>query len=155
LLIGKKAPSSKPDAEELPSPRSDKEELLPKPKEGPADKEAAKPLPEPPSEDKYYARLESENNVVQVPARNIPIILAALANPNALRNKDLAVFDVSKVDAIDIKNPAGTVKLRKLGEPEKWRLIEDNSIREADPSAVLTLLNMLAVRKQVKDFPTD
>lgn len=166
LLIGKKVPKTEVKAELLPQPKvepdgKDKPEPKEKPKEEkPAPDASAELLPQPKIEpegaddEKYYARLESENNVVQISGKNIPIILAALADPSVIRNKDLATYDISKVDAIDIKTAAGTVKLRKLGDPAKWRLIEDGNIRDADASAVLTLNNMLTVRRQVKEFPT-
>jgi Domain of unknown function (DUF4340) len=158
LLIGKKVPI-KDNAELLPEPKAADDKVKPD------DKDIAELLPQPraddrmkeepsPADDKYYARLESENNVVQISGRNIPILLAALANPDSIRNKDLAVFDVSKVDAIDIKSPNGKVTLRKLGEPEKWRVIEDGNIRDADAGAVAKLLNMLTIHRQVKEFPT-
>ncbi len=53
--------------------------------------------------EKLYARLDSESNVVRVPAKNIDAIARVAENPSALRNRDLTDIDQSKTDAIDIQ----------------------------------------------------
>jgi hypothetical protein len=135
-------PKDKPDAK-------DQDNAKPKEKEKPAAKENDEPKIE-----KYYARMENENNVVRVPAKNVDSILKALGDLNAMRNKDIVAFDTSKVDAVDIKTAGGLVKLRKVGSAEKWQLVEDGKLREADQEAVKELLNKLTTKRQVKDFPT-
>lgn len=104
--------------------------------------------------EKYYARMENENNVVRVNGKNVEAIAGTLGNLANLRNRDLVSVDTSKIDAIDIKNALGVVKLRKTGVPEKWQLVEEGGkLKEADQQSVNTLLNTLTTRRQVKDFP--
>jgi hypothetical protein len=120
--------------------------------------------------EKYYARMENENNVVRVNGKNIEAIAGTLGKLSELRSRDLIAVDTSKIDAIDIKNANGVIKLRKVGDPEKWQLLEaDGKFRDVDQQAVMTpegftppgaerprstaLVNMLTVKRQVKDFP--
>src|SRR5208283_2944391 len=105
-------------------------------------------------EEKYYARLKSEHNVVRLPAKTVEPILATLHNPSALRNRDLVQFDVPRTDAIDIKNASGELRLRKVGIPAKWKIYDGpNQLRDADQAEVNLLLNALNTKRQVKDFP--
>ena len=148
LLIGNEVPAEKPAAK----PAKETPDVV---KEF-AD---AEKLPEPKAEasddDKYYyARLESENNVFKLPARSLKVIRDALGEIHVLRGKDLAVVDTSKADAIDIKNAQGVIQLRKVGEPEKWKIVDNGAFRDADQGAVTTLLNVLTTKRQVKDYPT-
>jgi len=145
LLIGNVVPADQPAAKA--NPEATKEfaaaEKLPEPKAVDSD------------DDKYfYARLESENNVIKLPARSLQVIRDVLGDVAILRGKDLVAIDTSKADAIDIKNAQGTIQLRKVGEPEKWQIIDNGSFRDADQQAVTTLLNVLATKRQVKEYPT-
>jgi hypothetical protein len=107
-----------------------------------------------PKGDKFYARLEKENHVVKVPARSIEPISKLLKEPATLRDRDLVKIDQFKTDAIDIKNASGLVQLRNTGTPAIWKLYDDSAkAREADHSAVTTLLSTLTAKRQVKDFP--
>jgi hypothetical protein len=121
--------------------------------------------------EKYYARMENENNVVRVNGKNVEAIAGTLGKLSELRSRDLIAVDTSKIDAIDIKSAGGVIKLRKVGDPEKWQLVEaDGKFRDVDPQAVQTpessftppgvekprstaLINMLTAKRQVKDFP--
>jgi hypothetical protein len=99
-----------------------------------------------------YARLESEDAVVKVAAKNVEPILRLIAEPAILRNRDLVQIDQGRVDAIDIQNTAGFIKLRK--PKAAWRLFMDKAKPEsADDLAVSGLLNDLAKRKQIQFFP--
>ncbi len=104
--------------------------------------------------EKRYARLESDNNVVKVAVKPLDAIAAVIENPNALRNRDLLSLPErdNKVDAIDLKNASGTVRLRKVDG--KWKVWEDgNKSQPADLSAVNVLLNSLTAQRLVRDFP--
>jgi hypothetical protein len=121
--------------------------------------------------EKYYARMEKEKNVVRVNGKNVEAIAGTLGKLSELRSRELIAVDTSKIDAIDIKNASGVIKLRKVGDPEKWQLVEaDGKFRDVDPQAVQTpessftppgvekprstaLINMLTAKRQVKDFP--
>jgi hypothetical protein len=104
--------------------------------------------------DMYYARLESERAVVKVPAKNVESILKVAEDPHALRNRDLVQLDTFKTDAIDIKNAAEPLKLRRTGQPESWKLFTGaGQPRNADDRAVQDLLTALTTKRQVKSFP--
>jgi hypothetical protein len=106
-------------------------------------------------EDKYYARLLSEKNVVAVAAKPVEPLLKALDDPASLRNRDLVQIDVPKIDAINIKDAEGKlVQLRHTGEPKRWRLVEGDKLVDADDISVQSLLKALTAKKQVKEFPT-
>jgi hypothetical protein len=103
--------------------------------------------------DKYYARLEKENNIVLVSAKALEPVLKALDDPNGLRNRDLVNIEQPKIDALDIKSPDGSFKLRKSGF-DAWKIYDDSGKpRTADRAEVTMLLNGLTVKRQVKDFP--
>jgi hypothetical protein len=105
-------------------------------------------------EEKYYARLEDERNIVKVPAKKVDEILKVVANPSLIRNRDLVTIDSFKVDAIDVKlGERELIKLRHAGEPVVWKLYESGKVQEADNSSVQSLLTALANKRQVKDFP--
>jgi len=54
---------------------------------------------------------------------------------------------------VDIKSPDGSFKLRKFGF-DAWKMYDDSGkLRATDRAEVITLLNGLTVRRQVKDFP--
>src|SRR5262249_31496642 len=64
--------------------------------------------------DKFYVRLESDKAAAQVAAKNIEPILNVAQDPSVLRNRDLVQVDQGKTDAVDVKNPTGLIKLRKV-----------------------------------------
>lgn len=101
--------------------------------------------------DKLYARLEDDTNVVRIPAKSVEPIAQVAADPAALRNRDLAQFDASRADAVDIQGPAGAVTLRKPAA--LWQLYQAGKPRKAENSAVLDLLTALTARRQVQSFP--
>jgi hypothetical protein len=161
LLIGKKVPGETKAAAKKDEPKKDE------PKKDDKKDEAKKDEPkkddkkdEPKKDDKaadeeqYYVRLESDNNVARLPAKSIKPLLDVLTNTTVLRNKDLVQFDNGKVDAIDVQNAGGEVKLRKLGEPAKWKLLDGDKFRDVDQSSVTKLLNVLTTKRQVRDFPS-
>jgi hypothetical protein len=106
-------------------------------------------------EDKYYARLENENNVVKLPAKSVEPILNVAKDLNSIRDKDLVHVDQhSQVDAIDVKNSQGLLKLRKTGTPPKWRIYDQNGTpTNADLAHVDALITALSVPRQVTGFP--
>ncbi|MBL8795170.1 MAG: DUF4340 domain-containing protein [Planctomycetia bacterium] len=148
LLIGKKVPGEAKKEEKQDEPKKDDK------KDEAKKDEPKKDEPKSSDEDYYYARLESESNVVKLPAKSIKPLLDVLGNTSVLRNKDLVQFEPSKVDAIDVQNAGGEVKLRKVGEPAKWKLLDGDKFRDVDQSSVTKLLNVLNTRRQVRDFPT-
>jgi Domain of unknown function (DUF4340) len=105
--------------------------------------------------EKLYARLESERNVVKIPAKKVEPITKAIDNPSAMRNRDLTDVETTLVDAIDL-NPDGRslVKLRKEGQPGTWKLFEAGKPQDADSTNVQGLLTALTKKREVKEFPT-
>jgi hypothetical protein len=103
--------------------------------------------------DKFYARVESEKNVVKVPAKKVDAIVKVAENPAILRNRDLTQLDTAKVDAIDLRSNERDVKLRKTGQPAEWKIFDAGKSEEAESSAVQGLLTALTAKRQVKDFP--
>jgi hypothetical protein len=101
--------------------------------------------------EKLYARLESESNVVRVPAKSIDAIARVAENPSALRNRDLTDIDQSKTDAIDIQSASGLIKLRKSGAT--WKLYDAGKSQSADDPTVQELLRALTAKRQVESFP--
>jgi len=109
----------------------------------------------PDDKEKRYARLESENNVVKVPVKPLLAIATVIDNPNILRNRDLVQLTreaIDKVDAIDLRNASGVIKLRKVGN--QWKIWEDASKSvPADANVIGDLLTRLAQPRQITDFP--
>jgi hypothetical protein len=101
--------------------------------------------------EKLYARLESESNVVRVPAKSIDAIALVAENPAVLRNRDLTDIDQSKTDAIDIQSASGLIKLRKSGAT--WKLYDAGKSQSADDPTVQELLRALTAKRQVESFP--
>jgi hypothetical protein len=105
-------------------------------------------------EDKYWARLQSERNLVKVPGKKVEAIVKVADNPSILRNRDLVQIDTGRVDAIDVQQAGQTaLKLRKAGEPASWKIAESGKLQEADAGAVQKMLNDLTAKRLVKEFP--
>jgi hypothetical protein len=101
--------------------------------------------------DQLYARLESESNIVRIPAKGIDAILQVAANPAVLRNRDLVQVDANRADAIDVQSTAGMVKLRK---PQAvWQIQDAGKWRNAETQTVQDLLSALNTKRQVQAFP--
>jgi hypothetical protein len=104
--------------------------------------------------DKFYARLESDKNIVKVPAAKVDAVLKVFGNPAILRNHDLTQIDTAKVDAIDVQPAnANAFKLRKTGDPAVWKIYDSSKVHEADSATVQALLTALTVKRLVKEFP--
>jgi Domain of unknown function (DUF4340) len=102
--------------------------------------------------DKYYARLESDRAVVEVPARLVEPVLKVAQAPEVLRNRDLIQADTGKVDAVDITNATATMHLRKPLS-ESWKLYVGSEARPADAHAVSELLAALSAKRLIRTFP--
>ncbi|CAN5396112.1 hypothetical protein BH10PLA2_BH10PLA2_03020 [soil metagenome] len=104
--------------------------------------------------DQYYARLESDSNVVKIPASKIAGILKLTDDPSPLRNRDLVQADTNHIDAVDLQ-PAGREMLvfRKSGTPQQWKLYEAGKPEDVDMVAIQDLLHSLTTKRVVKDFP--
>jgi hypothetical protein len=106
------------------------------------------------SGDKYYARLEKDTAVVRVAARNIEPLVKVAEAPDVLRNRDLVQVDPAKVDAVNIQNGGGLLKLRKPGLGEGWKLYAGTGpAQTADDRAVPDLLTSLTTKRIIKSFP--
>ncbi|HMF12980.1 MAG TPA: DUF4340 domain-containing protein, partial [Gemmataceae bacterium] len=143
LLVGKKVPEDKPEKKD--EKKEDKKETK---------KEEQKP--EPAKSEHYYARLESENSVVKLSGKSVDALVAAAGDPDTLRDRDLAHFDRDKVDAIQVENAEGTIKLYKIDGT--WKLWRDKSGASTEKTAVDGLLGSFDPkregRRRVDSFPT-
>src|SRR5439155_26790 len=63
-------------------------------------------------------------------------------------------IETAKVDAIDITNPGGQLRLRHAGASEPWKLYAGSTPpRIADSRAVQDLLTLLTTKRQIRSFP--
>jgi hypothetical protein len=100
-----------------------------------------------------YARLDSEKNVVKLPADSLTIFRNVLEDDKVrqnLRDRVLVRFDPKKIDAIELQGADGkSFRLlrveNKIGfGPENWKLIREGSpTQNADSGAVTALLDAL------------
>ena len=103
---------------------------------------------------KYYARLESDRNIVKVPGSKVEALTKILDTPGVLRSHELLQIDPSHVDAINVKlHDQEILKMRKAGDPASWKLYDGAHAQEPDSGAVQRLLNELTAKRLVKDFP--
>ncbi len=120
------------------------------------DKKAEDKKPEEKTE-YYYARMAGENSVTQIPAKKIEPFLDLLKTPEELRDHTLVrVPQGGAVDAVDVKNSYGLIKLRltAAGAMKRWELYRgDQKGVETDESSVQTLLRDLTSSHQIKTFP--
>src|SRR4029079_15011995 len=114
------------------------------------------PIPPPPPA-KLYVKLEGSNTGVRVnPPPTLDGLIAAIANPDPLRDRDLMKdTDKNRIDAIDISVGGQVTKLRKSGGPfGEWKLYGgSNDPQTANPQVVARLLDLVAKPGIVKDFP--
>ncbi|MFL5340006.1 MAG: DUF4340 domain-containing protein [Gemmataceae bacterium] len=106
--------------------------------------------------EKTWARLGGEQFVVKLPTKALEPIKKVVANPMALRDRNLATFAPGAVDAIDISlRGEKKFELRRVGPAQQWRLYEvgSDSFENASQMAVMQLLNKLTERRIVKEFP--
>src|SRR6266851_4110925 len=146
LLIGKKVPSkSEKKSDEKKSEDKKKDDAKKDEKKIDHDHKDEKTEHKEEVKEKYYARLEGENAVVAVTAKSIEPILKVIADPGALRNRDLVQNDQveTKTDAVDIQNTSGLIKFRK---PQlNWEVYSGGSpARKADDASIQGLAGLLA-----------
>ncbi len=101
---------------------------------------------------KYYARLGDDRAVVRISAANVDAISAVAADPAILRNRDLVRSRPAEIDAIDVKNAGGLIKIRGT-EAKRKLLVGDAKPRNADDRTVGDLLGALSQPRQVQSFP--
>lgn len=113
--------------------------------------------PLPPPAFKLYVKIEGSNTVVRVnPPATWDGLVAAIANPDPLRDRDLVKdSDKNRIDAIDITVGGQVTKLRKANGPfGSWKLYGGpNDPQDANPAVVAKLLDLVAKPGVVKDFP--
>ncbi|HZU37866.1 MAG TPA: DUF4340 domain-containing protein, partial [Gemmataceae bacterium] len=100
----------------------------------------------------YYARLANTDTVVKVAAKNVDPIVKVTANPVELRSHDLVEVEESGVDAVDVKNEHGTLRLRHVGSD--WKVFDDaGKATKADNDAVQDLVRAVTAHRTIKTFP--
>lgn len=105
-------------------------------------------------DNKYYARLGGDKSVIKIEADKLNPILLAAKDPDVLRSRQLVLVEQSKIDAVDIQDTNGLIKLRQP-EAGAWKVtspqVKDE--RKADTQSVSGLLSMLTAKHQVQSFP--
>ena len=104
--------------------------------------------------DMLYARLESDSNIVKIPASKVSGLLKLADDPSPLRNRDLVLGDTAHLDAIDL-HPTGRDLLvfRKNANPPQWKMYEGGKPEDVDMVSIQDLIHNLTNKRVVKDFP--
>jgi len=101
---------------------------------------------------KLYVRLDSSSALVKVTAKSIEAIAKVAEDPAALRSHEVVQLDTSRVDAVDIRNSSGAIKLRHT--EGGWKIVgDDNKLQKADGAAVSNFLRDLTDKRTVRSFP--
>lgn len=108
----------------------------------------------------YYVRMASEQAVVRVPAAKLVKVFELFSAPDKLRDRSLVQADggrSDRIDAIDIKNSSGLIKLRKSGDAlaATWKMYREGTAHPTEAAVVRDLIDALTKKKGVVDFPTD
>jgi hypothetical protein len=112
-----------------------------------------KPVDDKAPEKKYYARVEGEQSVVRVPAKDVDPLRKLLDDPGAVRDRNLVRFDNLKTpDAIQVQN--GSVAF-DLFHPEAkpWQLYRGDREVKADDKVIQDLTTHLTQKNLVRSFP--
>ncbi|MFO0804596.1 MAG: DUF4340 domain-containing protein [Gemmataceae bacterium] len=113
--------------------------------------------PLPPPAFKLYVKVGDSKTVVRVnPPATFDGLVAAIANPDPLRDRDLVKdSDKNRIDAIDLTVGGQVTKLRKVGGSfGRWQLFGGpNDPQDANTAVVAKLLDLVAKPGVVKDFP--
>ncbi len=118
----------------------------------------------------YYAKLANEKTVVRLKATDADALRALLGDRGALRNRTLVASERA-VDAIDVKNSGGTVRLRREEgakppptmpgrqprfDTDAWMLWRDDTTPSTvDPQLMMSqdsLLNLLKQKNLIVSF---
>jgi hypothetical protein len=107
------------------------------------------------SEPYYYARMDGESAVVRVPEAKVEPLLKVLAAPDVLRDRSLVQADSTRkdlIDAVNLQNSTGLVKLRKPEGTGDWKVYRDGTSQATEFGSVRDLIDALTEKKQVKTF---
>lgn len=131
---------------------------LTRPGEGPGGKPETEVLyigkPVEGNKDQVYARFEGDAAVAKVRDEAYQFLKRSLENPGPLRTRDLVRIDPRKVDAIDIETPGNKVELRRGEKETEWSVLDAaGKATNANPTFVMNLLNRLAEKGLVTEFP--
>jgi hypothetical protein len=147
LLIGKKAPEEKADKKDDKDAKKDDKK----------DKAKDDKKPDPNKVEFYYARLANETSVVKVPWNKVKHLVEVAKKPDVLRDRNLADFDRSKLDAVRIENSNGNILLYRPAPLDPWKLWRGGS-QDAEKFVVDDLLAALGPQTdgkgRVESFPT-
>jgi len=110
----------------------------------------------------YYAKLASDDGVMQINAKWLEPLQRAVEEPGKLRSLDVAVFDESKVDVIVINQGKTEYKFYRAApakekllpfemEPE-WQLAIGGKLEKVGGQAVLSLLQLIQGKKAISEF---
>jgi hypothetical protein len=113
--------------------------------------------------EKVYARLDSDHNVVRLPAKSLEPVTNVLDDKQVLENlrdHNLVEIDAGKtLDALDVQDGSGkTFRLRRLeGKGEfgaaAWKIYRDGMApQNADAAAVDALVNALKEKHLIQEF---
>jgi hypothetical protein len=124
----------------------------------------------------YYVKMKNDPGIAKIAARTLDPIIAALKNPDELRNRDLLTFNTDKVDALKItlKKPEKTDEksakkdeksAKKDDKPDNKEIVNlrlsdnwyasssvDSKWRKANKEMIVALLKHLNGKREIKDF---
>jgi hypothetical protein len=106
---------------------------------------------------KRYARLEGDSCVVSVPVDRYDSLVRTVADPSAMRNRDLFPGqNMSLIDAVDVAVGPTAVKLRRFGPKDKakWYVVGGSGDpKEANLFPVDQLLQTISRPRLATGFP--
>lgn len=101
---------------------------------------------------KVYVKLEGDPDVFKANAVNIDGLAAVVANPATLRDRNVLAVEKPQIDAIDLMVNGQTTKLRRTASG--WNLYGGpHDPQPANELAVNSLIELLAEKRTIKDFP--
>ena len=103
---------------------------------------------------KYYARLEGEQTVVRVAAKDVDPLVKLLEDPGAVRDRNLVRFDnLKNPDAIEVKNSSGTFDLFHQEGGKPWQLFRGGREVKADDKVIQDLTTQMTQKNVIRSFP--
>ncbi len=107
--------------------------------------------------DQYYACIDDpkHKDIVKVAVKNVERFVKLLDKPDALRDRNLvALGNIRKPDAIDVKNSYGLLEFRRTSDTQKpWKLWRGDKSYPVDEPSIQNLITLLTAPNQVESFP--
>ncbi len=102
--------------------------------------------------DFYYARLASDDGVMQIDGKWLAPIDKAVQDPGKIRSLDVAVFETKNVDFIVLKQGKTEIKFFKPENETAWQMYVNGEKKTPDEKAVTQLLEQVHGKKAIVGF---